>query len=130
MPYKDKDGGKKYYAKNKEKWKNADGTWKRVSYYGTEEYKEKRRLWYDSKRAELNEKARIRARRRRPVIHGECPICGEVSQLVRDHNHTTGRRRDNICSYCNLGLGHVKENIGTLNSMIKYLERHNGCEKV
>lgn len=55
-----------------------------------------------------------------------CKICGntseEVGRLVPDHNHTTKRVRGMLCNGCNRGLGQVKENIGTLKTMISYLE--------
>ena len=63
--------------------------------------------------------------------HGRCAICGCVldanskSVMVCDHNHTTGEHRGLLCTKCNLGLGHFKEDIKTLEGAISYLNRHN-----
>ena len=39
----------------------------------------------------------------------ECVICGIETQLVVDHCHETGAVRGMLCSNCNLGLGHFKD---------------------
>lgn len=38
-----------------------------------------------------------------------------------DHCHNTGEVRGVLCAGCNLAIGHAKEDINTLNNMIKYL---------
>lgn len=40
-----------------------------------------------------------------------------------DHCHQTGKVRGVICSGCNLALGHARDNIDVLKSMILYLEK-------
>ena len=63
--------------------------------------------------------------------HGRCAICGcvldvnSMSVMVCDHNHKTGKHRGLLCTNCNLGLGHFKEDIETLEGAISYLQRHN-----
>lgn len=66
---------------------------------------------------------------------GLCAICqrpetrsvnGVVQRLSVDHNHTTGQRRQLLCSNCNPALGLVGEDIETLQRMIVYLKRHGG----
>ncbi len=62
-----------------------------------------------------------------------CAIClkEEVarnrSKLIRslsvDHNHTTGEIRGLLCHGCNLMLGNAREDIATLRSAIRYLEK-------
>jgi hypothetical protein len=65
-----------------------------------------------------------------------CSICkipllsyGQHTHL--DHNHTTGKLRDFLCTNCNRGLGHFKDKKELLMEAAKYLERHteNGTQK-
>ena len=59
-----------------------------------------------------------------------CPICekrtivGVTANLVRDHNHKTGKARAWICDSCNTGLGRFKDDIKLIKKMIKYLEKY------
>ena len=61
-----------------------------------------------------------------------CDICNiqltsrldsEINSSNRhiDHCHNTGKVRGVLCAGCNLAIGHAKEDVNTLNSMIKYL---------
>lgn len=56
----------------------------------------------------------------------KCMICGlePDKTLVVDHNHTNGKVRELLCNHCNFLLGNARENIETLKSAIKYLEKH------
>jgi hypothetical protein len=60
---------------------------------------------------------------------GCCAVCGHVPKdgevLSVDHCHETGDIRGLLCSNCNLGIGHFKDNIDLLGLAIKYLE--NAC---
>jgi hypothetical protein len=59
-----------------------------------------------------------------------CPICekgsipGVTANLVRDHNHETGKARDWLCDSCNTGLGRFKDNIEFIEKAISYLRKH------
>ena len=59
-----------------------------------------------------------------------CPICekrtivGITANLVRDHDHKTGKARAWICDSCNTGLGRFKDDIKLIKKMIKYLEKY------
>ena len=53
-----------------------------------------------------------------------CIICGSDDKLVVDHDHITGQVRGMLCNPCNLGLGHFKDNVSTLESAIEYLRRN------
>lgn len=53
---------------------------------------------------------------------GKCKCCHEVKRLVVDHCHTTGKIRGLLCSTCNTGLGHFRDDIEKLKLGIKYLE--------
>ena len=62
---------------------------------------------------------------------GECAICEkdlDADLDSRDHHidhcHETGVIRGVLCSNCNKGLGHFKDNIESLTNAIKYLKRY------
>lgn len=60
--------------------------------------------------------------------NGNCQCCGSNNDgktLFLDHDHTTGEIRNFLCLACNTTLGHVKENINTLNNMKNYLIKYN-----
>lgn len=54
-----------------------------------------------------------------------CAICEEeFTQTPRvDHDHITGIVRGLLCHHCNTGLGQFKDNVESLKSAIKYLEK-------
>jgi hypothetical protein len=59
-----------------------------------------------------------------------CAICGEEEngnsrtsgRLFVDHCHSTGKVRGLLCSRCNHGLGHFRDNPNLLNNAIQYLK--------
>lgn len=59
-----------------------------------------------------------------------CPICNKTSivgvtaNLVKDHDHITGKGREWICDSCNTGLGRFKDDIKLLQKAIDYLKRY------
>lgn len=59
-----------------------------------------------------------------------CPICDKTSipnvtaNLVKDHDHITGKARTWICDSCNTGLGRFKDDINLIKKVIKYLESY------
>lgn len=58
------------------------------------------------------------------VICGvKLPTSGYTTHL--DHDHKTGKLRDFLCTNCNRGLGHFKDNINYLQNAINYLNTHN-----
>ncbi|NDE15098.1 hypothetical protein EBZ80_09235 [bacterium] len=59
----------------------------------------------------------------------ECIICGEKQnkQLAIDHDHKTGKVRGALCSRCNLGLGHFRDDPELLRFAALYLEGRCGC---
>lgn len=53
-----------------------------------------------------------------------CFICGKSNEersLNVDHDHSTGLVRKLLCDACNTALGHVRESITILESMINYV---------
>ena len=61
----------------------------------------------------------------------KCLICNNDLKNLNyrfvhvDHCHKTLKTRGILCSYCNLGLGHFKDDIDNLKSAISYLEKYN-----
>jgi len=59
---------------------------------------------------------------------GRCAICMEMELdngvLRVDHNHSTGKVRQLLCSRCNQSIGLSRENVLILRNMIAYLEKH------
>lgn len=55
--------------------------------------------------------------------NGVCKICLNKSnvRLSVDHCHITGMVRGLLCRTCNLGIGHLNENINNLYRAIDYL---------
>jgi len=59
--------------------------------------------------------------------HNLCAICNidllslDVKEINIDHCHTTGKVRGVLCRQCNLGLGHFKDDLISLNNAINYL---------
>jgi hypothetical protein len=60
--------------------------------------------------------------------NGSCAICLRhqsefQKRLSVDHCHSTNLIRGLLCFDCNIFLGHAKDNVGILNSAIKYLNK-------
>lgn len=60
----------------------------------------------------------------REAQNSSCAICEETTNLVVDHNHTSGIVRALLCSRCNQGLGLFRENPIHLAQAIKYLKEY------
>lgn len=60
--------------------------------------------------------------------NNKCAICGvdisEVKAALIDHCHKTNQVRGLLCLRCNSLLGYAKDNIGTLESAIIYLQKY------
>jgi len=52
----------------------------------------------------------------------DLPVSGLFTHL--DHDHSSGKLRDFLCTNCNRGLGHFQDNKEILMSAIEYLELH------
>ena len=59
---------------------------------------------------------------------GKCGICGDVRPdcgrdgLVVDHCHAEGNVRKLLCTHCNKGLGHFRDNVQRMVKAIEYLK--------
>ena len=68
--------------------------------------------------------------------NGRCAICAEppappsvdsdaahspASFLHIDHDHKTGAVRGLLCHHCNVGIGHLRDDVALLNEAIRYL---------
>jgi len=67
-------------------------------------------------------------RKTAPPKPDNCEICGRLASefkkgLQLDHCHKTNRFRGWLCSNCNTALGLVKEDVATLEALIKYLRK-------
>ncbi len=52
---------------------------------------------------------------------GQTKVCGG---LYVDHDHDTGAVRGLLCTNCNQGLGHLKDDVTRLQNAIEYLKSH------
>ena len=112
-----------YYDKNKEK------------------VKEQARRYYENNKEEIIKRTGAYARKRKYNLtqdqildifnsqNGLCSICETKMDFTSrhthvDHCHTTGKIRGLLCSACNCGLGHFKDNKLLLQRSISYLEKH------
>ena len=59
---------------------------------------------------------------------GRCAICGNPQpnkrRLSVDHDHTTGKVRSLLCSFCNRGLGYFQDSTNLLSKAMEYLADH------
>lgn len=63
--------------------------------------------------------------------NSRCKICGaheadHATALVVDHCHETDKVRALLCTSCNVGIGHFKEDKELLLKAIDYLNDHKG----
>lgn len=60
--------------------------------------------------------------------HGLCALCGNPPRGTRllsvDHNHTTGKVRALLCTYCNYLVGTVENKADQIAAAMLYLKNH------
>ena len=57
------------------------------------------------------------------VLFGFCQICGVMSKLCSDHDHTTNKKRGWLCGTCNTGLGMFYDNPESMRKAAQYVEK-------
>jgi len=76
----------------------------------------------------LSEKKRMDSIKPKNIF--TCPLCKKTSivsvtaNLVKDHDHKTGKGREWICDSCNTGLGRFKDDPKLLQTAIDYLKKY------
>jgi hypothetical protein len=92
------------------------------------------RRWYENNleiATLIKKKGRIRRvyglewKKYTQMMENGCEICGSKEKLTVDHNHLTKKTRGILCSTCNYGIGHFKENIEKMEKAILYIKKHN-----
>jgi hypothetical protein len=127
---------REYRKNNPEKAKELDK--KRGSKY-REKSKNIRKIYYEKNKDKFKDKAIFRKfgislddyNKMFEKQKGCCIICNKHQiefdiSLAIDHCHKTGKIRGLLCSYCNMGIGLLGENVKTLEKAIEYLKQNNG----
>ena len=126
---RDSDESKKSWAKNKEKEQI-----RKKAFY--EKNKSKIFMTTNKWRSQHPEQRKLYAAKGKYNLSNEqykqlmsinnCEICKCDLSITKhkhiDHCHETGKVRGVLCSKCNLGLGHFKDNITNLEKAIDYLK--------
>jgi hypothetical protein len=60
----------------------------------------------------------------RPV-DSKCMCCGRIDKLQLDHCHNTGAYRGFCCKSCNVGIGHLGDQIEGIERALHYLKKAN-----
>lgn len=60
---------------------------------------------------------------------GKCAVCADLLTRGKmgahvDHDHKTGKVREILCRWCNLGLGNFKDSPERLLAAVAYLKKH------
>ena len=125
-----KEYNKKYYEKNKKKYNITSSKWYHDNKESVIAANRKRKYGispeeYDAMLEEQNNKCKI------------CLISFDDktyifsdgrSPIHTDHCHTTNKIRGLLCNFCNVGLGHFKDDPELLIKAANYL-KHNGIKK-
>lgn len=53
---------------------------------------------------------------------GACPACG-ATELVVDHDHSSGEVRGMLCHRCNTALGYARDDPEILRALARYVEQ-------
>ena len=125
---------KLWYKKNKEKRRQYNKEYRDKNRESLNRYDRDR---YEDRKDELRSnkfkrKYGITLEQRDKMIkeqNGTCLICKDILTLegkggcVVDHCHETGEVRGILCSPCNSGIGHLKDDVSLLYAAIEYLKR-------
>jgi hypothetical protein len=112
----------RWYAKNFQKERDRVKAYRalpenKIKLYSTR-LKRNRGLTYEEREKEIEKQG------------GGCAICeSHIKHPHIDHCHKTNKRRGVLCSACNHGLGHFRDDIVRMKKAIKYLEKYMAEEK-
>jgi hypothetical protein len=144
MPYADIEVRRKYHREYErrrrsnpelaEKQKAACKRWYEKRYRGDP-------VWRENKnRRRVLSKYNFSLEEFNRILHGQdgaCAVCKEVKHIEEkgkrlhvDHCHATGKIRGLLCSSCNITLGHAKDNVTRLKSLIGYLEKNHATNAI
>lgn len=57
-------------------------------------------------------------------IHKHCYCCNKYSSnLILDHDHITNEFRGWLCKSCNVGIGHLQDNLEGVKRALQYLKQ-------
>lgn len=132
-PEKRKEIAKRYRAAHPEKCRANTRTWRERN---RERAEESRKRWVKANPVKMARQRRRAALKRKFNLTpedvdnlllsqgGTCAICDELVALpCVDHCHETGQIRGALCSRCNTGLGHMRDNPQLLRAAADYLDR-------
>jgi len=128
-----KEYNKKYYQKNKEKYKNHRQKNKEYyKEYGKKYYqKNKEELRKDAKKRQLLREYNLSKEEFEKIFlkqNCECAICHKLFENMPcvDHNHKTNKVRGLLCISCNVLIAMAQDDIIILENTIKYLRENDG----
>ena len=116
----------KILRKDDQKWKLHTNE---VSLKYKKKNKEKVKIW--DKKSQLKSKFGISLSQFNEMVEKQnhkCAICENSFlnfKICVDHNHKTNKVRQLLCSQCNFGLGHFRENPQFLLNAVDYLNKWN-----
>ena len=105
-----------------ESQKQRSRLWGMMKRQSDPEYQRNADLWsyYRLRREEYD--AKIIAQR------NCCAICGILMEKPQvDHDHETKQVRDLVCRNCNLGIGHLRDDVSIAESLVAYLRKWKSC---
>lgn len=118
---------KEYYQRNKDKALEYGRVYREQNRDYIREYKKEH---YDSsakRESDLKKKYGMSLQDYEDMVSEQdstCLICEEhVGKLLVDHCHESGEVRGLLCSPCNTGIGHLREDVKILEKAIEYLRR-------
>ena len=56
-----------------------------------------------------------------PPVGTPCDCCGRTDKLNLDHAHTSHKWRGFLCRQCNIGIGHLGDNVEDVTRAVAYL---------
>ena len=143
------DKNKKWAEKNPEKVKEYS---KQHHLKELEENRRRHSSYYHNNKESRKKKIKINAMHRigwneeyfnycKDTQKNKCAICGneesckdgksgKIRELSMDHNHSTGKARELLCSKCNQGIRALKEDVVVLENAIKYLKKHSNNKEL